>query len=593
MKEKIKNSLTYLPEKPGTYQMLDNSGKIIYVGKAKNLKKRVGSYFVGAHDDKTTRLVREIDDFTFIITKSEKEAFLLELSQIKQHLPKYNIQLTSDSTYPYIEITDERHPIIRTTRETKNKKSNLFGPYPNAFYANETVRLLDTIFPFRKCSKFPKKVCLYYHIHQCLGPCEFEVSEDTYKEIVRKVRSFLSGNTKDFIDEYTDKMNLHANRLEFEKAQEYRDLIIAIKKTTEQQQVIFNDNLDRDIINFVVYDNYISINILFMRNGKLLFSKSQIFTFFGAIEEILLTYLAQFYENNPLPKEILLPYGYNYDLFPDILGNIIFTPQRGRKVKLLEIALENASSHMSNNLTTFLSKEKKTIGALLDLENLLNIPSIRRIDIFDNSSMSGQNLVSAMVVFTNGVPDKKEYRKYKIKTTNNADDYQMMKEVIYRRYFNVLMDELTKPDLIVVDGGIIQLRAAKLVLEELNLNIPVIGLKKNQRHKTEVIISESEVEIQLDKHSNLYNLLYKIQEEVHRFAISFQRNVANKSIYSSILDTIPLVGKITKDKLLRKYKNLENIKNAPREELKALKIQEEAIDNIYLALKQSFDKKKD
>lgn len=593
MKEKIKNSLTHLPEKPGTYQMLDNSGKIIYVGKAKNLKKRVGSYFVGAHDDKTTRLVREIDDFTFIITKSEKEAFLLELSQIKQHLPKYNIQLTSDSTYPYIEITDERHPIIRTTRETKNKKSNLFGPYPNAFYANETVRLLDTIFPFRKCSKFPKKVCLYYHIHQCLGPCEFEVSEDTYKEIVKKVRSFLSGNTKDFIDEYTEKMNLHANRLEFEKAQEYRDLIIAIKKTTEQQQVIFNDNLDRDIINFVVYDNYISINILFMRNGKLLFSKSQIFTFYGAIEEILLTYLAQFYENNPLPKEILLPYGYNYDLFPDILGNIIFTPQRGRKVKLLEIALENASSHMSNNLTTFLSKENKTIGALLDLENILNIPSIRRIDIFDNSSISGQNLVSAMVVFTNGVPDKKEYRKYKIKTTNNADDYQMMKEVIYRRYFNALMDELTKPDLIVVDGGIIQLRAAKIVLGELNLSIPVIGLKKNQRHKTEAIISTDEVEIQLDKHSNLYNLLYKIQEEVHRFAISFQRNVANKSIYSSILDTIPLVGKVTKDKLLRKYKNLENIKNAPREELKALKIQEEAIDNIYLALKQSFDKKKD
>ena len=248
---------------------------------------------------------------------------------------------------------------------------------------------------------------------------------------------------------------------------------------------------------------------------------------------------------------------------------------------------------MSNNLTTFLSKENKTIGALLDLENILNIPSIRRIDIFDNSSISGQNLVSAMVVFTNGVPDKKEYRKYKIKTTNNADDYQMMKEVIYRRYFNALMDELTKPDLIVVDGGIIQLRAAKIVLGELNLSIPVIGLKKNQRHKTEAIISTDEVEIQLDKHSNLYNLLYKIQEEVHRFAISFQRNVANKSIYSSILDTIPLVGKVTKDKLLRKYKNLENIKNAPREELKALKIQEEAIDNIYLALKQSFDKKKD
>ena len=590
MNEKIKNILKALPDKPGTYQMFDKTGKIIYVGKAKNLKRRVSSYFVGAHDEKTTRLVRDIDDLAFIITTNEKEAFLLELGQIKKHLPKYNIRLTSDSTYPYIEVTNERHPIIRTTRDVKNKKGNIFGPYPNAFFANETVKLLDTIFPFRKCSKFPKKVCLYYHIKQCLGPCEFEVTEDTYKELIKKVRSFLSGNTKEFIDEFTEKMTIHASKLEFEKAQEYKDLILAIRKTTEQQQVIFSDNLDRDIVNFVTYDNYISINILFMRNGKLLFSKSKIFAYYGVIEEILLTYLAQFYEVNPLPKEILLPYGNNYDLFPEILGNIIHLPQRGRKAKLLEIALENASSHLNNNLSVFLNKEKKTIGALTELENILDIPSIKRIDIFDNSHSSGQNLVSAMVVFSNGLPDKNEYRKYKIKTTTTADDYQMMKEVIYRRYQSMLMEDLTKPDLIVVDGGLIQLRAAKSVLEELNIYIPVIGLKKNDRHKTEAIINYDEDEIALDKHANLYSLLYKMQEEVHRFAISFQRNIASKAIYGSILDTIPKVGQVTKNKLLKKYKTLDNIKNAPREELKALKIQEEAIDNIYIALRQFQDK---
>ena len=587
MNEKIKNKLSQLPEKPGTYQMLDVTGKIIYVGKAKNLKRRVSSYFVGAHDEKTTRLVRDIDDLTFIITTTEKEAFLLELAQIKKNLPKYNIKLMSDSTYPYIEVTNERHPIIRTTRDVVGKKGNIFGPYPNAFYANETVKLLDTIFPFRKCSKFPKKVCLYYHIKQCLGPCEFEVSEDTYKDLIKRVRSFLSGNTKEFIDEYEEKMTHYSQRLEFEKAQECKELIIAIKKTTEQQQVIFNDNLDRDIVNFVTYDNYVSINILFMRNGKLLFSKSKIFTYYGIVEEVLLTYLAQFYEQNPLPKELLLPHGYNYELFDEVLGNIIITPQRGRKVKLLEMALENASSHLNNNLSAFLNKEKKTIGALTELENILDIDSIKRIDIFDNSHTSGQNLVSAMVVFTNGLPDKNEYRKYKIKTTTQADDYQMMKEVVYRRYQAVLMDDLPKPDLIIVDGGLIQLRAAKQVLNELNFDIPVIGLKKNDRHKTEAIITKAELEIVLDKHTNLYSLLYKMQEEVHRFAISFQRSVSNKTIYGSILDTIPKVGKVTKNKLLKKYKTLENIKNASREELKELKISEEAIDNIYLALKQT------
>lgn len=593
MNKKIQEKLNTLPSKPGTYQMLDNNNRIIYVGKAKNLKKRVSSYFVGAHDDKTTRLIREIEDFSYVITKTEKEAFLLELSQIKKYMPKYNIQLTDNKTYPYIEITDEKHPIIRVTRNVNKNKKNVFGPYPNATYANEVVRLLDSIFPFRKCSTFPKKVCLYYHINQCLGPCEYPVDKKTYQNLVKQVRSFLHGNTKAFIDEYRNKMQKYSNKLEFEKAKEYRDLITAIEKTTEKQQVIFNDNKDRDIINFVSYDNYISINILFMRQGRVLFSKSKIFAYYGNKEDILLTYLAQFYEKQPLPNEILLPKGYDYDLFPVVFNNIIHVPQRGKKIHLLDIAYENAKAHLNNNLQAYLNKENKTIHALKELEDLLKLNTITRIDAFDNSNISGQNLVSAMVVFINGLPDKNEYRKYRIKTVNTNDDYHLMKEVIYRRYFSVLRDDLEKPDLIIVDGGLAQQRAAKAVINELNLDISVIGLKKNKRHKTEAIITDSEAEIKLDKRSNLYSLLYKIQEEVHRFAISYQRNIARKQIYASILDTIPKVGKVTKNKLLKKYKNLENIKNAPKKELQAMSISEKAIDNIYLALSNYNLTKKD
>jgi excinuclease ABC subunit C len=593
MKLQIKDKIRNLPNKPGAYQMLDGKGKIIYVGKAKNLKKRVSSYFVGAHDDKTTRLVSEINDFTYVITNNEKEAFLLELSQIKKWLPKYNIKLMDNKTYPYIEVTDEEHPIIRVTRNVSKNKKNIFGPYPNATYANETVRLLDSIFPFRKCSKFPKKVCLYYHINQCLGPCEYEVKPGTYKELIKKVRSFLSGNTKEFIQEYKANMEEHSKKLEFEKAKEYKDIITAIEKTTEQQQVIFLDNKNRDIVNFLTYDNYISINILFMRNGRVLFSQSKIFTYYGKVEEILLTYLAQFYENQPVPDEILLPFGYDYELFPEVFEDVIFVPQRGKKVKLLDIALENAKIHLNNNLSAYLNKENKTIHALKELEDVLEISSIKRIDAFDNSNISGQNLVSAMAVFTNGLPDKNEYRKYRVKTVETGNDYAIMKEIIYRRYLAVMMEDLDRPDLIIVDGGLIQLRAAKQILEELNLDYPVIGLKKNSKHKTESIITMDEREIKIDKHSNMYSLLYRIQEEVHRFAINYQRNVAGKKIYASILDTIPKVGKVTKNKLLKKYKNLENIRNAPREELKELKIQEEAIGNIYLALSNYQGKKDD
>ncbi len=585
MNEILKEKIKSLPEKPGTYQMLDGTGKIIYVGKAKNLRRRVGSYFVGVHDEKTTRLVRDIVDLQYIITSSEKEAFLLEISQIKKHVPKYNIQFIGDSTYPYIEITEEKYPRLRITRTASKNRKNIFGPFPDSYSANQTLKVLNIIFPFRKCDRMPKKTCLYYFIHQCLGPCEFEVSPEEYKTMAKKVKSFLAGNTKEYLELYKEKMDEHSRNLEFEKASEYRDLITAIEKTTEQQQVIFPDILNRDIINWVTYDNYVTVNILFMRQGRLLFSRSKIISYYLNPEEVLINYLAEHYDKNPLPDEILLPPGFDYDVFKEVFGDIIFTPQRGKKKRLLEMAEENAKVHMENNLKTFLNKENKTILAMSELESVLGIPSLKRIDAFDNSNTAGQDLVSAMVVFENGLPNKNQYRKYKIKTVENSDDYHMMQEVLYRRYQNMLMEDLEKPDLIIVDGGIHQLRAGKEVLGQLGVNIPIIGLKKDDYHKTDAIINEAEKIIKLDRHSNLYSLLYKIQEEVHRFAISFHRNVASKSIYASILDTIPKIGEATKEKLLKKYKNLENIKNASREELKELRLTNEAIDNLFLALK--------
>jgi excinuclease ABC subunit C len=585
MNKIIEEKIERLPEKPGSYQMLDKAGKIIYVGKAKNLKNRVSSYFVGVHDGKTTRLVKNIEDFKYIITNSEKEALLLELTLIKNHMPKYNIQLTGNNTYPYIEVTNELYPRLKITRNVKKNKKNCFGPFPDVSSANQTLRILNIIFPFRKFEKMPKKVCLYYFIKQCLGPCEHDINPQVYKEMKKDVRKFLSGNTKKYIDEYKLKMEIHSEQLEFEKAAEYKNLIESIQRTTEQQQVIFPDNKNTDIINFITYDNYMSVNILFIRQGRLLFSKSKILSYYLNPEEVLIQYLVELYDKNLKPDEILLPIGYDFDVFKDMFGDILFFPQRGKKLRLIEMAYKNASQYMENNLNTYLSKENKTITALTELEELLKIDSIRRIDAFDNSNTAGQDLVSAMVVFTNGLPNKKQYRKYKIKTVTNSDDYHMMQEVLYRRYQNMIIGELEKPDLIIVDGGIHQLRAGKDVLKSLNLDIPIIGLKKNQYHKTDSIINWKEEIFILDRRSNIYKLLYKIQEEVHRFAINFHRNVSSKSIYASILDTIPRVGKVTKEKLLKKYRNLENIKKAPREELEELKITEEAIDNIFLALK--------
>ncbi|PKL00530.1 MAG: excinuclease ABC subunit C [Tenericutes bacterium HGW-Tenericutes-1] len=585
MNETIKAKLNSLPDLPGSYQMLDSSSHIIYVGKAKSLKNRVKSYFVGSHDLKTTKLVHDIIDFTYIVTKSEKEAFLLELSLIKEHKPKYNIMLMDDKTYPYIEITKEEHPKIIITRKVTKKNKNIFGPYPNVFSARETVDLLNRVYPLRKCVSMPKKLCLYYHIGQCLGPCVFSIEPEVTQNIINEIKQFLSGNTANLVHELQKKMYDHSEKLEFEKAKEYKQLIDSVNDTTQKQQIIFADAKDRDIINFYDDGTFIAITILFMRAGKIIFSDSSIHDFYDDATETVLDYLAQFYEKHLMPSEILLPESLENELLESIFADSFLIPKRGDKMKLITTALDNAKIHLETHLDIYLHKQKKTLGATETLAKLIGLESIRRIEAFDNSNTQGTQPVSAMVVFKNGVPDKNSYRKYQVKTIIGPDDYGTMKEIIYRRYQRLLMESMKdRPDLIITDGGLGQVRACKEVLDGLYLDIPVIGLRKDDFHKTDAIIGLDESVIPIDRHSPLYVFLTKVQDEAHRFAITYHREKQTKQIFASILDQIPLIGKASKQKLLEKYKTIEAIKNAPIEELKSLGLSSPAIDNLKIAL---------
>ncbi len=584
MNSTIKDKLQTLPEAPGSYQMLNALGEIIYVGKAKNLKNRVKTYFTGSHDQKTTSLVQSITDFTYIVTASELEAFLLELSLIKEHAPRYNIMLTGDKTYPYIEITNEKHPKLVITRKANKKNKNIFGPFPDAYSARETMHLLNKLFPFRKCQKLPKQLCLYFHIGQCLGPCVNPVEDSLYAEMIKKIKRFMSGLSQDLIDELKLKMHEHSEKMEYEKAKEYKELLDAVEKTTEKQKIIFSDLNNRDIINFHTYDNYMALSILFMRQGKIIFSQTPILTFYNDPEEAFLSYLAQFYEIHPVPDEVLLPQGIDLSLLEPILKEKGFIPQRGKKMQLMDMALENAKIHLQNNLGTYLKKHEKTIGALEKLGELLQIEPPTRIEAFDNSNTMGTNPVSSMVVFSNGLPDKKEYRKYAVKTIKGPDDYNTMKEIIYRRYQKMLYEDTRRPGLIIMDGGITQVHACKEILDSLKLSIPVVGLKKDDKHKTNRLLNLREQDILLDRHDPLYILLNKIQEEAHRFAVTFHRQKQSKEIYASILDAIPKIGKQTKTKLLLKFKTLENIKNALDEDLQKLSLSKKQIANLRIAL---------
>ncbi|GGH83712.1 excinuclease ABC subunit C [Pullulanibacillus pueri] len=567
----ISEKLANLPDQPGCYLMKNNRGTIIYVGKAKNLRNRVRSYFSGSHDAKTQRLVLDIDDFEYIVTSSNIEALLLEMNLIKEHDPKYNIMLRDDKSYPYIKLTNEKDPRLVITRKVKKNSGRYFGPYPNVAAAQEAKKLLDRLYPLRKCRTLPDRVCLYYHIGQCLAPCVNEIKEETYKEMIDGIIRFLNGGHRDIKKKLEKEMNEAAEKLEFERAKELRDQIRNIETVMEKQKVMFNDTTDRDVFNFAYDKGWMCVQVFFMRQGKLIERDVSHFPFYGDPEEDFLSFIGQFYlkANHIKPKEILIPKNIDRDLIASLLEIDVTQPQKGRKKELVEMAGKNASIALKEKFFLIERDESRTIKAVENLGEKLNIATPRVIETFDNSNIQGVHPVSALVVFEDGRPNKKAYRKYRIQTVKGPDDVGSMREVIRRRYSRLLKEKLPLPDLILIDGGKGQMGAAIDVLEnELGLTIPVCGLVKDDKHRTsQLVMGDPPEVVPLARNSQEFYLLQRIQDEVHRFAISFHRQVRDKSMIKSELDDIEGIGPKRKKGLLRHFGSVKKIKMATLEEL--------------------------
>lgn len=569
----FKEELSLVPHLPGCYLMKNKDNIVIYVGKSKNLKNRLSSYFNREHTGKTMMLVREIDHFEYIVTNTEMESLLLEINLIKKYTPKYNILYRDDKSYPYIELTDEKVPRLRIIRRinVKKIKNNLFGPYPNVGAARRVVEILNRVYPLRKCNTYEKRECLYYHIGECLGYCTKNIDEEIIKEMKTEIISFLNGNTKVLTNKLKEKMNKYSNNMEYEKALEYKELLNYINITTEKQKVDLDDRVNIDVVGYYSKDNYISIQILFIRGGKLLDRNRNIFPMVGDEEEELSNYLLNFYSKNVSnPKEILVPDNIDTSTFSELFNIKFITPIKGEKKRILSLAEDNARIYYEEQMTYIKRDEDKITNALNELKEKLNIPSTDRIELFDNSNLFGSFNVSGMVVFKMGKPSKNDYRKYKI-TNDVNDDYGTMKEVIYRRYFKVLKENLEMPDLIIVDGGIGQINVAREVISSLGLKIEVCGLKKDDTHSTNMLLGKDPLEeIKIDKQSDLFLLLTKMQDEVHNFTISYHKNIRSKGALSSVLDNIEGIGEVRKNKLLKKYKTISKMKEAPLEELEEI-----------------------
>lgn len=590
MNERIKNKLALLPDQPGCYLMKDKNGTIIYVGKAKILKNRVRSYFRGSHDTKTERLVSEIDDFEYIVTESNIEALLLEINLIHKNNPKYNIMLKDDKTYPFIKITNEKYPRLMITRKVLKDKALYFGPYPDVNAANETKKLLDRLFPLRKCNPSQKTPCLYYHLGQCLCPYAFDVDPQVYKDMVEEIKGFLSGGHTEIQDRLQEKMAYAAAHMEFEKAAEFRDQIKAIETVMTRQKMTNVDLIDRDVFGYAVDKGWMCVQVFFVRQGKLIERDVSIFPFYDDASEAFLTFIGQFYQENEhfVPKEVLIPDDIDKESVEALLATKVLQPQRGEKKKLVKLASKNAAVALNEKFDLIVRKQERTIGAVEKLGNAMNIPTPIRIEAFDNSNIMGTNPVSAMVVFIDGRPAKNEYRKYKIKTVQGPDDYASMREVIYRRYSRVLKEGLPFPDLILIDGGKGQVDVAKDVLaNQLGVDIPVAGLAKNDKHKTSELLFGPNLEVvPLERNSQEFFLLQRIQDEVHRFAITFHRQLRSKNSFASKLDNIEGLGPKRKKNLLKEFKSLKNITAASVEELRKAGLPETVAKNVYRHLHQ-------
>lgn len=583
--EHLKEKLAILPDQPGCYLMKDKQGTVIYVGKAKVLKNRVRSYFTGSHDGKTLRLVGEIVDFEYIVTSSNLEALILELNLIKKYDPRYNIKLKDDKTYPFIKITAEKQPRLLITRNVKKDKGKYFGPYPNSQSAHETKKLLDRMYPLRKCTNMPDKVCLYYHMGQCLAPCVKEVTDEQNKEIVDGITKFLNGGHKEIRSELEKKMYEASEKLEFERAKELRDQIAHMDAIMEKQKMIMNDIVDRDVFGYAVDKGWMCVQVFFVRKGKLIERDVSLFPIYDEPEEGFLTFIGQFYEQNNhfKPKEIVVPGSIDPELVERFLEVDVTQPKRGKKKDLVELANKNAKIALEEKFYLIERDEERTVKAVENLGKQLDIETPYRIEAFDNSNIQGTNPVSAMIVFIDGKPAKKEYRKYKIKTVQGPDDYESMREVVRRRYTRALKENLPLPDLIVIDGGKGHLAAASDVLEnELGLYIPMAGLVKDDKHRTShLMIGDPPEPVMLERNSQEFYLLQRIQDEVHRFAITFHRQLHGKSIIQSALDGIPGVGEKRKKVLLKHFGSLKKMKEASVTEFVEAGMPQNVAETIY------------
>ena len=568
----IKQKLALVPNKPGCYQMKNKDGIIIYVGKAKKLKNRLSSYFRGTHTGKTKKLVSEISDFEYIVVENETESLVLELNLIKKYDPKYNILLRDDKSYPYIELTNEEIPKLSVVRNVNRKRSNrtrLFGPYPNVTAARTIVNLLNRIYPLRKCNTYNKKPCLYYHIGQCLGYCSKTYDKEELKNMESEILSFLRGNDKILTDKIKIAMNDASNKLNFEKAKEYKEMLDYINIHNEKQKVEINDTKDIDVFGYYLDKSYLSIQVFFIRGGKILERHSKIYPIIDDVTDELNRYIAKFYEKDIIPpKEILVPSIVDSSIIEKVTNIKVVVPSKGTKKNLVDMACNNASIRLNEKFELIKKDEQRTTIANEELKNILKLDKLDRIEIFDNAHLFGTYNVSGMVVYVDGKESKNDYRKYKISVDKN-DDYNTMREVIYRRYFRVLNDNLTKPDLILVDGGKGQINAATDIISSLGLEIPVAGLKKDDKHATNALIYNNQI-IEINKRSNLFYYLERMQDEVHNFTINYHKQLRSKGSLESILESVSGIGEVRKIELLKKYKTITKLKEVDIEELKKI-----------------------
>lgn len=580
----LKEKLKTIPHLPGSYQMRNINNTVIYVGKAKDLYKRVNSYFKKNVTGKTAKMVSEVVDFTYITTKTEQEAFILELNLIKEYDPKYNILLKDDKSYPYIEYISKPYPKLKVSRYLSIKKRDkklLFGPYPNAYAARKIVNLINRLYPLKKCEGMPKNVCLYYHIGECLGYCEKNVNKDSLEKMEKDILDFLKGDDKILIDKITKKINVFSNNLNFEAALELKKELDYIKVVLDKQRVELHDYINRDVIGYDAIDGIASVQILFIRNGKIVGGNNDKFYLMNNLEDEVNSYILKYYERHEIPKELLLDKGLNESIISNILNTKALIPIKGKKKNLIEMAHVNATISLEQEITIIKNDERRSVLANDELRKLLNLKVLDRIESFDNSNLFGSYAVSGMVVFKNGKPAKNEYRKYKVSVDKN-DDYNTMREVIYRRYYRCLVDNLEMPDLILVDGGVSQINACKSILDELHINIKVCGLRKDDHHRTNELVDGDTLEvIEIPRMSDVFHYLTRIQDEVHRYTITYHKTLRDKGSIGSILDNINGIGNIRKKELIKKYGSVKKIKEASIHELSQI-----IPENVAINLKE-------